>query len=111
MLLKTLYGLLLAAGLAMLSGSVLAQERDQAAGAQPGAATASAADKEQRDRAYFTDLPLLTQDGRAVRFYSDVLKDHVVLINFIFTHCQDACPLLAKKLSEVQGLLSEQMAK
>jgi len=60
-------------------------------------------------RGYFTDLVLVTQEGKEVRFYTDVLKDKVVLISFIFTHCQDACPLLTKKLSEVQKLLGDQL--
>lgn len=58
-------------------------------------------------RNYFTDLPVLNQDGKELRFYSDVLKDRVVLINFIYTHCPDACPLVGKKLSQAQALLGE----
>lgn len=58
---------------------------------------------EQATRAYFTDLALLTQKGDQVRFYTDVLKDRVVLINFIYTHCRDACPLLVQKLNQVKS--------
>jgi protein SCO1/2 len=41
-----------------------------------------------------------------MRFYDDMLKDKVVLINFIFTTCQDACPLETAKLRQVQERLA-----
>ncbi|MCY1404420.1 hypothetical protein D3C76_399650 [compost metagenome] len=59
---------------------------------------------------YFTDTPLLNQDGETVRFYSDVLKNRVVLLNVIFTHCNDACPLITRKLKEVRDALGEPLA-
>lgn len=62
-------------------------------------------------RSYFTDSRLFTQDGRAVRFYSDVLADRVVLINVVFTHCEDACPLITQKLKEVRGRLGARFGK
>jgi protein SCO1/2 len=62
-------------------------------------------------RDYFTDLPLVTQDGRPVRFYSDILKDKVVLISFIFTNCDEACPLLMRSFREVQDLLGDRIGK
>jgi protein SCO1 len=56
-------------------------------------------------RSYFTDTVLLTQDGQRVRFYSDVLQDRVVLINVIYISCEDACPLITRKLVEVREKL------
>ena len=34
---------------------------------------------------YFSDVELINQDGQKLRFYSDVLKDKVVVINTFFT--------------------------
>ena len=34
-------------------------------------------------------------------------KDRVVLINFIFTSCQDACPMATHKLINVRNLMAE----
>lgn len=62
-------------------------------------------------RAYFTDTELLTQDGRAVQFYSDVLKDRVVMLNVVYTSCKDACPLITRKLKEVRDALGEPLAR
>ncbi|MFI8479521.1 SCO family protein [Pseudomonas sp. NPDC078700] len=60
---------------------------------------------------YFTDTLLLNQQGESVRFYSDVLKDRIVVLNVIFTHCEDACPLITRKLKEVREAMGEEAAK
>lgn len=80
-----------------------------AAGAAPagkpaagGPARSTDAEAEAKARAYFTDTVLVTQEGKRVRFYSDVLKDRVVAISFMFTRCNDACPLLTQKLRQVK---------
>ena len=62
---------------------------------------------EEKARNYFTDLEVVDQNGKRLRFYSDVLKDRIVLINFIFTNCQDACPLMTHKLKQVRSLMAE----
>jgi len=61
-----------------------------------------AADEEARAREYFTNLELINQDGETVRFFDDVLKDKVVVINFVFTNCEGACPLITHKLTLVR---------
>ena len=72
----------------------------------------AAAEKGTRDaRSYFTDLELLTQDGRKVRFYSDVLAGQTVLINVIYTNCKDACPLITQKLNEVRTMVGAQFGR
>jgi protein SCO1 len=72
------------------------------------ASASRAADPGAKARAYFGDTVLLAQDARAVRFYSDVLKDRVVLINFVFTECGEACPLITQKLLHARQLLGTQ---
>jgi protein SCO1 len=62
-------------------------------------------------RAYFTDLELTTQDGKKVRFYSDVLQGRTVVINTIYTNCKDACPLITQKLNEVRAQIPESFGK
>ena len=74
-----------------------------------GAATVLAQEpivnEEERARSYFTNLELVNQDGKTVRFFDDVLKDKVVIINFIFTNCEGACPLMTNKLTRVRDKL------
>lgn len=59
---------------------------------------------------WFTDTLLKDQNGRELRFYSDVLKDKVVMLNVIFTHCNDACPLITRKLREVRQAMGPALA-
>ncbi len=44
-----------------------------------------------------------------MRFYTDVLKDKVVLISFVYTHCKDACPLVTHKLTRVRDMVDGQL--
>jgi cytochrome oxidase Cu insertion factor (SCO1/SenC/PrrC family) len=71
---------------------------------KPRAAAGTAGDgqwwRHPRCQTWFTDTVLKDQNGRELRFYSDVLKDKVVMLNVIFTHCTDACPLITRKLRE-----------
>lgn len=66
---------------------------------------------EEAARNYFTDLEMVTQDGRRVRFFSDVLKGHVVVISFVQTQCKNACPLVTRKLTLVRDLLEGQLGQ
>ena len=68
-----------------------------------------AADAKARD--YFTNLEVIDQDGNRLRFYDDVLKDKVVAINFIFTNCQGACPLMTQNMSMVRDMLGLELGK
>jgi cytochrome oxidase Cu insertion factor (SCO1/SenC/PrrC family) len=95
------------------SGLAFAAEESPAktepAPAAAPAKSAAPAPDEEKARNYFTDLPTVNQDGKTMRFYSDVLKDQVVLISFIFTNCQDACPLITRKLVEAREALGEDL--
>jgi protein SCO1 len=68
----------------------------------------------QRDakaRAFFTDTVLVTHLGRDVRFYSDALDAKVVLLNFVFTQCGDACPLITAQLVRAKQELGAAFGK
>lgn len=58
---------------------------------------------------YFPNVPLVTQEGKTVRFYDDLIKDKKVLINFIYGGCEKACPLATAKLVQVQKLLGDRV--
>jgi len=66
---------------------------------------AERAASEQKAREYFSNIEVIDQDGQRLKFYDDVLKDKVVAINFIFTNCQGACPLMTRNLTLVRDLL------
>lgn len=60
---------------------------------------------------YFPNIPLVTQDGESVRFFDDLVKDKVVMINFIYTTCREACPLETARLRQVQKLLGDRVGR
>ena len=60
---------------------------------------------------YFPNTLLTNQDGRQVRFFDDLIKGKVVVINFIFTSCSDSCPLETARLRQVQKLLGDRVGK
>jgi protein SCO1/2 len=60
---------------------------------------------------YFPDVPLVTHEGKSVRFFSDLIKGKVVAINFIYTRCPDACPLETAMLREVQKIMEDRVGR
>ena len=62
-------------------------------------------------RDYFPNVALVTQDGKKVRFYDDVIKGKVVAINFVYTKCPDVCPLDTAALRRVQKLLGPRVGR
>ena len=56
---------------------------------------------------YFPNVPLVTHEGETVHFFDDLIKDKIVAINFIYTHCPDTCPLETAQLVKVQEILGE----
>src|SRR5690242_10455188 len=60
---------------------------------------------------YFPNIPLVNQDGKTLRFYDDMVKDKVVMINFMYATCHDACPLETAKLRQVQEALGDRVGK
>lgn len=74
--------------------------------AMPAAASGSDA-----ARNYFSDVTLVDQDGKPVRFYSDLLKGKVVVINSFFGTCTSVCPPVTRKLAQIQDALGDRFGK
>ena len=60
---------------------------------------------------YFPNVELLTDEGKTVRFFDDLIEDKVVVINFIYTHCPDTCPLETAHLVSVQEIMGDRLGK
>jgi protein SCO1/2 len=56
-------------------------------------------------------VELVTQDGKKVRFYDDLIKDKVFAINFIYTRCTESCPLETAALRKIQKALGDRMGR
>jgi protein SCO1 len=54
------------------------------------------------------DIPnvaVVDQNGKTHNFYSDLVKDRVVAVNFVFTSCTTICPVMGATFAQVQKLL------
>ncbi len=90
---------------------VLAKIKDLAVARHTAAAASADAARQGKARQYFTDLPVVTHDGQDLRFFTDLLKDKVVLLSLFYTSCTGACPLVNNKLSLLQEALSDRLGK
>jgi cytochrome oxidase Cu insertion factor (SCO1/SenC/PrrC family) len=64
-----------------------------------------------RETKFLPDLVLLDQNGQRVHFYSDLIKDKVVLINFFYTSCSNTCLTQGRVFSELQHELGDRLGK
>src|ERR1700738_1925016 len=99
---KNLSALIMLVGVISFSSLVRAQERP--AGKRPAPSKPSSLEGARMEgpaasasavspaRKYFSDVELINQDGQKLRFYSDILKDKVVVINTFFATCTSVCP-------------------
>jgi protein SCO1/2 len=60
---------------------------------------------------YFPNAPLITQDGKTVHFYDDLLKGKMVAVDLIYTSCHFSCPLETARMAQVQKLLGDRVGK
>ena len=60
---------------------------------------------------YFPDFVLQTHEGKNVRFYEDLVKGKVVLINFFYAKCKKFCPPQTTNLVKVQNLLGDRLGR
>lgn len=83
-------------------------------------ANARAADKTKwaktspRERIRERHLPnveLITHEGKKVRFYDDLVKNKLVVFNFMYAECEGICPTVMMNLARVQKMLGERVGK
>ena len=69
------------------------------------------ASRELTQARYFPNVELTTHEGRKVRFYDDLIKDKIVLINFMYADCEGICPGITANLLKVQKLLGNRVGR
>src|SRR4029077_18495910 len=60
---------------------------------------------------YVPNVPVVTQDGKTLNFYDDLIKDKIVVLSFIYTSCKDICPLATARLREAQDKLGDRVGR
>ena len=63
-----------------------------------------------RDR-YFPNVELTTHEGKKVRFYDDLIKDKIVVINFMYAECEGICPTITANLVKAQKLMGRRVGR
>src|SRR5262245_15536733 len=67
--------------------------------------------REKIRRRYFPDVTLITHEGKKVRFYEDLIKDKVVVINMMYAECEGVCLGITSNLVRVQKLFGDQVGR
>ncbi len=57
------------------------------------------------------NILLLTQDNKQVRFYDDLVKGKTVLVNFIYTSCENSCSPTTANLARMHRLLGDRIGR
>lgn len=60
---------------------------------------------------YFPNFELVTHEGKKVRFYDDLIKDKIVVINFMYAKCEGICVPITMKLKRVQEILADRVGR
>jgi protein SCO1/2 len=60
---------------------------------------------------YFPNVVLRTQEDKEVRFYEELLKGKLVVIQFTYASCNALCPLITANLVRVQRLLGDRVGR
>lgn len=67
--------------------------------------------REKLRKRYFPNFELTTHEGRKVRFYDDLIKDKIVVINFMYAKCEGVCMPITMNLKRVQKLLGDRVGR
>jgi protein SCO1 len=65
--------------------------------------------REVIQRRHLPNVELITQDGKNVHFYDDLVKDKMVVINFMYAHCEKVCPTMTANLVQIQKILPDRI--
>ena len=49
---------------------------------------------------HFPNVELTTHEGKKVHFYDDLIKDKIVVINFMYAKCEGICMPITMNLKE-----------
>jgi len=67
--------------------------------------------RELTQQRHLPNVELITQDNQKVHFYTDLVKDKRVVIQFMFARCKDICPVITHHLVEVQRMLDGRVGR
>ncbi len=78
---------------------------------QPVAASGPQSARALLQQKHLPNLPLVTQDGKTVRFYDDLVKDKKVVLTFIDTQIQPDSKKVSQNLATLQKFFGSRVGK
>lgn len=88
------------------AGAVLAQT-----GTQERAPAGNSSARERIRKRHFPNVLLTAHTGKQLRFYDDLIKDKIVVINFMYVRCDGVCPGITANLVKLQKLLGPRLGR
>ena len=67
--------------------------------------------RERIRKRHFPNVLLTAHTGKQVRFYDDLIKDKIVVINFMYVKCDGVCPGITANLAKLQKLLGARLGR
>jgi protein SCO1 len=67
--------------------------------------------REMLRRRSFPNVTLVSSAGKEYKFYDDLLKDKIVVLNFMYADCQGICPTIATNLKRVRKILDAEVTR
>ena len=93
-------------GTASFAGAVVAQ-----VGTQEKTPAGNTSARERIRKRHFPNVLLTAHTGKQVRFYDDLIKDKIVVINFMYVKCDGVCPGITANLARLQNLLGARLGR
>jgi protein SCO1/2 len=91
----------------LLLGAAAPRAQEAHKQAAPAAQPAAEASAQPR----IPDVDCLDQNGKKLRFHTDLVKGKVVVISFIFTSCTSICTIVGEGVARLQAALGERAGR
>jgi protein SCO1/2 len=97
--------------MALLGAAPFAGTLARAEAQEPKPVVANTSARDRIRERHFPNIVLTTHEGKKVRFYDDLLKDKIVVINFMYVKCDGVCPGITANLVKLQKLLGNRLGR
>jgi protein SCO1 len=94
-------------GAVSFAGPLLVAARTQ----EPKLLARNASARERIRERHFPNVLLTTHENKKVRFYDDLIKNKIVVINFMYVKCEGVCPGITANLARLQKLLGSRLGR
>jgi protein SCO1/2 len=71
----------------------------------------SSSSREAIRKRYLPDVIVQTHEGKAALFYEDLVKDKIVVLNFMYLNCESTCPTTLHNLMDVHARLKSRVGR